>query len=369
MAIVTAYDRMGYGLNMVDTKSSFIPNSNNLIPDGDPVVNQFDSDTYAVSTSYNGGQTILVIFISQYSGNIWTLESLYAYDSEVEPLLGAYGVNIRIDVTDDFSAGAYLTNLYSGNDVMSGNKYADIIKSGIGNDDLQGNAGNDKLYGEAGNDTLGGGAGNDTLDGGAGNDALIGGAGNDTYIVDSTLDVITEGSNAGTDTVKTTLSKYSLAKLANVENLTYTGKAASTLTGNTTANTLTGGAGNDTLNGAAGNDILYGGSGADKFVFDTTLSASTNLDTIKDFVKGTDKIVLDDDIFTKFLNKSSISAGNLITGTKALQKDDYLIYNTSNDTLYYDADGSGSKFGLIAFTKIELVGTAAPLATDFLVIA
>jgi len=28
MAIITAYDRLGFGLNMVDTNSSFIPGSN-----------------------------------------------------------------------------------------------------------------------------------------------------------------------------------------------------------------------------------------------------------------------------------------------------------------------------------------------------
>jgi Ca2+-binding RTX toxin-like protein len=150
-----------------------------------------------------------------------------------------------------------------------------------------------------------------------------------------------------------------IATNAVIENATG-GSGNDTIIGNAVANTLRGGAGDDTL---------YGGSGTDQFVFDTTLNASTNLDTIKDFVKGTDKIVLDDDIFSKFLNKSSISAGNLITGTKALQTDDYLIYNTSNDTLYYDADGSGSKFDLVAFAKIELVGTAAPSATDFQIIA
>jgi trimeric autotransporter adhesin len=177
------------------------------------------------------------------------------------------------------------------------------------------------FFGLGGNDTLMGGAGNDTLDGGSGNDSLSGGDGVDN------------------------------------------------LRGGTESDTLDGGIGADVISGGAGNDTLYGGSGTDQFVFDTTLNASTNLDTIKDFVKGTDKIVLDGDIFSKFLNKSSISAGNLITGTKALQTDDYLIYNTSNDTLYYDADGSGSKFDLVAFAKIELVGTAAPSATDCQIIA
>jgi len=275
MAILTAYDTMGTGLSMADTSSAFVPNTG-LTLDGAPNVSMHDSDTYLISQWYEGYTLNLGIYVSQYSGDIWTIESLYAYNANLQLLMGSYAINIRFNITDDFSSGVLFTNMFSGNDSMTGNKFNDIIKSGLGNDTLVGNAGNDKLYGESGNDVL---------------------------------------------------------------------------------------------KGGADKDILYGGTGADKFVFNTTLNATTNLDTIKDFVKGTDKIVLDDDIFTKFANKSSIAAGNLITGTKALQADDYLIYNTSNDTLYYDQDGSGSKFGLVAFAKIELTGSAAPSATDFQVIA
>jgi Ca2+-binding RTX toxin-like protein len=113
-----------------------------------------------------------------------------------------------------------------------------------------------------------GGAGNDMLDGGAGADTMIGGAGNDIYIVDNVADVVTEGANAGTDEIRTSLSTYSLASLANVENLTYTGSGDFTGTGNTGANRITGGAGNDTLNGGAGADTMIGGSGNDTYVVD-----------------------------------------------------------------------------------------------------
>ncbi|WP_244956111.1 M10 family metallopeptidase C-terminal domain-containing protein, partial [Rhizobium changzhiense] len=116
--------------------------------------------------------------------------------------------------------------------------------------------------------TITGGAGNDTLDGGAGNDTLVGGAGNDIYVVDSASDIVTELASAGTDEIRTSLATYSIAALINVENLSYTGSANFTGTGNALANTITGGAGHDTLNGGAGADSLIGGAGDDTYIVD-----------------------------------------------------------------------------------------------------
>ena len=50
-------------------------------------------------------------------------------------------------------------------------------------------------------------------------------------------------------------------------------------------NTIDGGAGNDILKGYTGNDALYGGAGKDFFVFNTALNATTNVDTIADFLR------------------------------------------------------------------------------------
>src|SRR5262249_8900353 len=101
---------------------------------------------------------------------------------------------------------------------------------------LTGNSGNNILLGDAGNDTLIGGDGDDTLDGGTGTDTLSGGAGNDIYMVDNTGDSVTESSNAGTDTVQSTIT-YTLG--ANLERLTLIGTASVNGTGNTLANVLT----------------------------------------------------------------------------------------------------------------------------------
>lgn len=122
---------------------------------------------------------------------------------------------------------------------------------------------------------LKGGLGNDELHGGGGNDTLLGGAGDDlpgrrqrrrrpgwrrsgdTYWVDAAGDVVTELDKGGIDRIKTNLTSYILSD--NVENLSYTGVAAFTGTGNALANRIVGGEGADTLSGGEGADTLLGG--------------------------------------------------------------------------------------------------------------
>lgn len=100
--------------------------------------------------------------------------------------------------------------------------------TGIGNsldNTIIGNDLDNNLQGAGGNDNLLGGLGSDILDGGAGNNTLSGGADDDTYITDGN-DTINEGAGDGEDTVLSSAS-YTLAN--NLENLTLTGTAASTL--------------------------------------------------------------------------------------------------------------------------------------------
>ena len=58
----------------------------------------------------------------------------------------------------------------------------------------------------------------------------------------------------------------------------------------------------------------------------------------------------------KLFNKlaKSFTEDNLVYGDKAQDANDYLIFNTQNYTLYYDADGSGNKFSAV---EIVVVGT------------
>ncbi|MDO5693899.1 MAG: VWA domain-containing protein, partial [Pseudomonadota bacterium] len=151
------------------------------------------------------------------------------------------------------------------------------------------------LNGGSGNDIMYGGSGNDTINGNDGNDQIHGGAGNDV---------------------------------------------------------LNGGNGNDTLWGQAGNDTLTGGAGADVFKF--ALAGPTNADVITDFnsTEG-DKIHLDNAFFTKLLDNNGagavLSISNFLSGAATAGSaptpttvDQHVLYNTTDGTLWYDADGVGS---------------------------
>jgi Ca2+-binding RTX toxin-like protein len=164
---------------------------------------------------------------------------------------------------------------------------------------LTGGIANDVIYGMGGNDKLNGDKGDDKLDGGPGADRMAGGPGNDTYVVDDTGDAVVESSNAGTDTVLTTLASLTLP--SNVENLVYTGTGAFSGTGNSLPNALTGGpdvdtlsglGGSDRIEGRGGSDWMSGGFSADTFVFKAIDSNAADVDTISGFVVGQDQLEL-----------------------------------------------------------------------------
>jgi Ca2+-binding RTX toxin-like protein len=208
----------------------------------------------------------------------------------------------------------------------------------------------DFIEGNAVSNTLRGGNGSDTLDGGAGVDTLIGGAGNDIYVVDSTTDIITEVSNQGTDTIQSSVT-FSLASIANVENITLTGDIAINATGNTLSNTITGNNGNNILNGGAGTDTLVGGLGSDIYVVDSTTDIITEVsdqgdDTIQSSVTfslasiaNVENITLTG---TSAINATGNTLSNTITGNNGNNilnggaGSDTLIGGAGNDIYYVD---------------------------------
>jgi Ca2+-binding RTX toxin-like protein len=140
-----------------------------------------------------------------------------------------------------------------------------------------------------------------------------------------------------------------------------------TINGGAAADTLIGGAGADTINGGNGNDTLTGGSGNNVFQFNST---SAGNDTITDFSHANDIIVL---------NSAAQFAGLASTGTAAVDANellkgagkttsetatDFLIYNTTDGALYYDADATGG--GASAVQIATLTGSPDDLdITDF----
>jgi len=182
--------------------------------------------------------------------------------------------------------------------------------------------------------TITGGNGNDNLNGAAGNDTLSGGLGNDTYTVDSTGDVVNEAAAAGTDTVRTVLSSYTLG--ANLENLSYNGTAAFSGTGNELNNALVGGVGDDTLDGGAGNDTMTGGAGNDTYFVDS----ATDVVTESLATNGTDTVRTSLGAYTLSTNVDNL----VYTGTAAFSGtgntlDNVITAGDGNDSL---SGGTGS---------------------------
>ena len=54
---------------------------------------------------------------------------------------------------------------------------------------------------------------------------------------------------------------------------------------------------------------------------------------------------------------ATLDASEFVTGTAAQDADDYIIYNTGNGKLYYDADGNGagSKVQIAKLTTIPTI--------------
>lgn len=259
-----------------------------------------------------------------------------------------------------------------------------INGTGTGNnDDIFGNDNNNVLNGLGGRDQLAGNGGNDTLDGGVGADYMEGGAGNDTYVVNDINDIVDETNflSSGVDVVNAAIT-YVLD--SEVENLTLTGTAALSGTGNDLKNVvngnngsnllyglggidnLVGNGGNDTLSGGLGKDNLNGGAGQDKFLFNVAPGIN-NADTITGYSAAEDTITLENAVFAKFTLTGVVNASNFVAKANPVAADanDYLLYNTTTGILSYDANGNAAGAAVQVAT---LAGAPALTAADFLIV-
>ena len=147
---------------------------------------------------------------------------------------------------------------------------------------------------------------------------------------------------------------------------TYTmGNTGETLVTASTDDLVYGGSGADTLigTGTAGVDVMYGNADADYFVF----GASTgSVDMVKDFVHGTDKLVIDTSVLVSINKNTATSADLLVTASSdATNSGSHLLFETDTSILRYDIDGS---FGVGSVALATLEGVSQLDWNDFVLI-
>jgi Ca2+-binding RTX toxin-like protein len=283
---------VGNGLNNHITGTAF----NDRLDGGlgtDTMVGGLGNDTYVIDVAGD----VLTELAGQGTDTV---------ESAVTHTLGTQFENLLLtgiaNINGTGNAGGNVLTGNDGNNILNGLGGSDTMAGGLGNDtydvdnvsdsvsedlgegtdrirstvtytlpdnvehlDLQG-AANVNGTGNALVNQITGNSGNNILDGGLGIDLLFGGDGNDTYILETSGDKATETSAAGgTDTV---LAAFNFTLTAHIENLTLTGSANLTGTGNELNNTILGNGGNNTLNGGTGADTMRGGLGNDTYVLD-----------------------------------------------------------------------------------------------------
>ncbi|HWR53978.1 MAG TPA: M10 family metallopeptidase C-terminal domain-containing protein [Bryobacteraceae bacterium] len=273
-----------------------------------------------------------------------------AYSQNGDDLLISYGAGGSVITVTDFFAsasGQIEQVVFSDSTVHDISYILQQINGGSGT--ITGTSGDDTLVGGTGDQTLYGLEGSDTLDGGAGADMMVGGTGNDTYFVDNAGDLVIEGTGAGTDIVRSSIS-YTLA--ANVEQLILTGTDNLNGTGNARANVLTGNSGDNTLDGKGNWDTMSGGLGDDTYVVNTAYdSVIENADEGTDTVLSSATYTLSANVENLTLTGTANIKGtgndlnNTLTGNSGNNSlnggsgADVLIGGLGNDTYFIDDAG------------------------------
>ncbi|TAN56479.1 MAG: calcium-binding protein [Magnetospirillum sp.] len=360
----------------IKSRADYTDIENNRIVDGN------GTSSYSIDMPNGGKGVVLNNVIEQ--GPHQSNPAIIHFGGESAPYAGSSLLVKGNTILNDYSGSgtAVLNHATTVTAEISGNKlwHVPTLFSGPGHD----GGGNSVLSSEPAIDTshpwttttptptptptvteLYGTSGADTLSGAGGDIAMYGGYGNDTYIVDSAGDKVTEYSGQGVDTVKSSLS-FTLGSYT--EKLVLTGSNAingsglggkNTIVGNDAANVLTGGKGADVLTGGGGADTFRYLSPGDGLAIGTNVTKGTKVaDTITDFKPDTDKVLLDDYNF-KMAAGSAVEGVTLVhlttayngtnaTGATQFTKGLPALVIDSTNTLYYDANGKGDGYTVLA---------------------
>jgi serralysin len=237
---------------------------------------------------------------------------------------------------------------------------------------ISANAGDDYVYAEGGNDSVIGGIGSDILLGGSGVDTISYAGNAGAVFADLSGFTIETALQTGTVNAGTAFSSFDL--LAQFENLTGS-EYGDRLYGDAEINFILGGGGDDIIYGGAGNDILSGGDGFDRIIgevgadsltggagadqFFITGALNSGIDTITDFVAGSDSLRLLNSVF----GLVSGSAVQLVVDGAAAAAGTF-IYNTATGALSFDGDGAG---GLAAIDFANIGAGSGLTATDLVI--
>lgn len=129
--------------------------------------------------------------------------------------------------------------------------------------------------------------------------------------------------------------------------------------------------GNNTLQAGTGRDILTGGLGADRFVLAAGSALTAGVDTITDFVRNTDRIVLNK---AALRLASAVGSGfsvaaefaSVTSDAAAATSSALVVYNRSNGQLFYNQNGAAAGFGTGA-QLAALSGNPALTVSDFII--
>jgi len=386
---VTITEAAGGGTDTVQTNnSSYTPGA------------YIENLTYTGSGSFTGNGNSLNNLIIGNSGN----DTLYGNDGDdtlvggagADQLVGGNGTdtasyqNAAAAISLNFKTGPH-TGDASGDtfttiEIFKGSNFNDTFVSGASAHNFDGNGGSDTVDyststavsvnlttgtgagGDAAGDTYTsiekviGSAYTDTLSSATSGDTLAGGTGNDIYVVRASGITVTEASGEGTDEIQTSLASFSIASIANVENLSYTGSGNFVGTGSTGNNVITGGGGNDTLIGGDGADQLIGGSGTDAadysasgsaVTIDLTAGTSSGGDAAGDSFSSIEKV-----IGSSYADSlSSATSGHTLTGGAG--NDTYVIGSSGVTVVEASSEGTDevqtalSSLSIASFANVE----------------
>jgi VCBS repeat-containing protein len=319
--------------------------------------------TFLLDTS----NRIVTVTITDQNGNSTTATASVPVAAVVTDFAGGAGINA-------FTGGA-------NSDRIIGLDGDDVLNGGSGGDDyIDGGADDDTIIAANGNNQLLGGDGDNTITAGNGNNIITAGTGDDNVTVGNGDNQITlgdgdntvttgDGNNAvttgvGDDTI-TTGSGDDIIVAGDGSNRIVSGGGADQIFTGIGDDVLDAGSGDDRIVAGRGDDDITSGTGADTIVFDSNL-AQIGFDTLRDFESGTDTLefslaVIGGGLAVGGANTGTLDGARFTTGGAFTDADQRFRFDTSNNILFFDADGSNAGQAEIALAMVE---TGTIVASD-----